>query len=140
MVSSTHQYRIVLPDDLPAYISDGIALTQSFGETRFIGNILYKDVWENGELMKTLLTAHLDKKSSHHSSSEFAFDFDYTQVPSRMRVFPISDLRGVSAEWDIIIEGCLRSEGKLMVAKVSVQRGSRTGTLVYSFLTERMAV
>ncbi|KZP20257.1 hypothetical protein FIBSPDRAFT_932317 [Athelia psychrophila] len=124
--------------DIQQRLRDGIALPQSLGETRFISRILLNDVWENGELMKALLTTHLDKQTPPRSSSEFAFEFDYTQVPPRIRVIPISDLRGVSAEWDNTIEDCLRSEGEMMVAKVSMQRGSMTGTLVYSFPTARM--
>ncbi|KZP27829.1 hypothetical protein FIBSPDRAFT_927821 [Athelia psychrophila] len=116
-------------------LRDGIAVPMSPGETRFIGKIVFKDIGENGELMKALLTAHPDKQSSRRSSSEFVFHFDYTRVPSTMRLLLTSDLSGMHAEWDKIVEDCVRSEGEMMVATAEVQRGSMTRTLVYPFPT-----
>ncbi|KZP13199.1 hypothetical protein FIBSPDRAFT_983272 [Athelia psychrophila] len=114
-------------DDLMRCNGTGGAMSQR--DSALLMAIVSKDARKHSNLMVTLLK----DASVRSSQSQFAFDMDCTEVPMKITLISIGELRGGGDHWDELVEAACQSHGKMIPARVEVQMGGHKGPDTYLF-------
>lgn len=97
------------------------------GDCYFIGKLVVHDICANSAYVSKMLLNAM-KLNAPLPASEFAFILNYTEVPVKITVVLVGELRDIGTMIPII-EEALQSNGQLMVAKAEVQGGGRFESL-----------
>ncbi|KZP10497.1 hypothetical protein FIBSPDRAFT_963101 [Athelia psychrophila] len=96
-------------------LRDGIQVAMSPADSKFIGDIVEKDIRRNNDSsLEKLLMALKASPTKRRTPSEFFFCADYTTVPVNIKVIPVTDVHDDDL-WDALADRALQSDVKLMI-------------------------